>query len=206
MRQVIAYVDGFNLYFGLRSKGWKKYYWLDLRALATSLLRPKQALVKTHYFTARIRANGQNAADMQRQTTYLEALDTLPNLQLHFGHYLEKPRKCRHCGAQWLDYEEKMTDVNVAMQLLTDAYEDRFDTALLISADSDLTTPINMVRAKFPDKKIIVALPPNRRSHQLIHAANSSFIINETAYRRSQLPDQVWRKDGFALCRPGYWG
>ena len=36
MSRVVAYVDGFNLYFGLRSKGWKKYYWLDLCALATT--------------------------------------------------------------------------------------------------------------------------------------------------------------------------
>lgn len=25
-----CYIDGFNLFFGLRSKGWRKYYWLDL--------------------------------------------------------------------------------------------------------------------------------------------------------------------------------
>jgi hypothetical protein len=31
---------------------------------------------------------------------------------------------------------------------------DHFDTALLISADSDLTTPVSVVRAKFPGKKI----------------------------------------------------
>ena len=30
MSRVIVYIDGFNLYFALRSKGWRKYYWLDL--------------------------------------------------------------------------------------------------------------------------------------------------------------------------------
>ena len=30
-RRVAVYVDGFNLYYGLRSKGWRRYYWLDLR-------------------------------------------------------------------------------------------------------------------------------------------------------------------------------
>ena len=98
-----------------------------------------------------------------------------------------------------------MTDVNIAMQLLADAYDDRFDTALLISADSDLTTPVSVVRAKFPGKNIIVALPPNRRSHQLTQVASGSFIINETAYRRSQLPAQVQRADGFVLQRPAHW-
>ena len=88
MSRVVAYVDGFNLYFGLRSKGWKKYYWLDLCALATTLLRPGQTLEGVHYFTSRIRANGRNVSDMQRQTAYLEALDTMPKLQSHFGHYI----------------------------------------------------------------------------------------------------------------------
>ena len=80
MSRVIAYVDGFNLYFGLKAKGWKKHYWLDLNGLATSLLKPGQTLAGVHYFTSRIRANGRNVADMQRQSDYLDALATLPSL------------------------------------------------------------------------------------------------------------------------------
>ena len=30
MERVSVYVDGFNLYYGLRSRGWRRYYWLDL--------------------------------------------------------------------------------------------------------------------------------------------------------------------------------
>jgi hypothetical protein len=36
MERVIAYVDGFNLYFGLKSKGWQRYFWLNIPALAGS--------------------------------------------------------------------------------------------------------------------------------------------------------------------------
>ncbi len=206
MQRVVVYVDGFNLYFGLRSKGWKKYYWLDLLALATSLLKEnQQELIQVHYFTSRICDNGRNSEDIQRQTTYLEALATFPKVVSHFGHYLEKPRLCKTCGAKWKDYEEKMTDVNIAVQMLTDAFEDHFDTALLVSGDSDLTTPVSRILARFPDKKIIVALPPNRRSHQLTKAATGYFVINETAFRRSQLPMEVQRADGYVLQRPIYW-
>ena len=35
-RRVAVYVDGFNLYYGLRSKGWRRYYWLDLHAACPS--------------------------------------------------------------------------------------------------------------------------------------------------------------------------
>ncbi len=98
-----------------------------------------------------------------------------------------------------------MTDVNIATQLLCDAQDDKFDTALIISADSDLTTPVTMVRNRFPNKRVIIALPPNRRSHQLIKAANGYFVINETAFRQNQLPDSVQTADGITLQRPVRW-
>ncbi|MDR2689733.1 MAG: NYN domain-containing protein [Azoarcus sp.] len=204
-RRVIAYIDGFNLYHGLRSKGWRKYYWLDLHALSASLLKPGQTLAGVHYFTSRIKADGGNARDMQRQTAYLEALGTLPSVRIQYGHFLDKPRRCYSCGATWLDYEEKMTDVNIAMQLLTDAFDDHFDTALVISADSDLTTPMRQVRARFPAKRVIVAQPPGRSSFQLAQAASAIFTISETKLRQSQLPAQVQRADGFTLQRPAHW-
>ncbi|MGB4726560.1 MAG: NYN domain-containing protein, partial [Thermogutta sp.] len=53
--RVMLYVDGFNLYFGLRTKGWKRYYWLDVQRLGEKLLRPNQSLVGVKYFTADIR-------------------------------------------------------------------------------------------------------------------------------------------------------
>ena len=42
-----------------------------------------------------------------------------------------------------------MTDVNIAVELLQDAFQDAFDTAILISADSDLIAPIAAVKRSF---------------------------------------------------------
>lgn len=205
MNRVITYIDGFNLYFGLRSKGWRRYYWLNLHQLSLALLKPGQQLAAVHYFTARIRANGHNVDDMRRQSLYVEALQTLPDTTLHFGHYLDKPRQCRQCGAQWMDYEEKMTDVNIAVQMLADAFDDRIDTALIISADSDLTTPVSKVRQRFPAKRVVIAEPPGRHSTALCNNASGYFTIGEAKLRASQLPDQVQRADGFVLRRPAHW-
>ncbi len=55
MDRVVAYIDGFNLYFGLKAGHGRKYLWLDLEALAESLLRPGQELREVKYFTARLR-------------------------------------------------------------------------------------------------------------------------------------------------------
>ena len=43
-RRVAVYVDGFNLYYGLRSKGWRRYYWLDLHRLSEQSLRTGAAV------------------------------------------------------------------------------------------------------------------------------------------------------------------
>lgn len=204
MIRVAAYIDGFNLYFGLKQARFKRYYWLDVAALAHTLLRPGQQLLATHYFTARIRDNGRNATDQKRQNDYLEAL-AVQGIQCQFGHYLEKQRQCRACHATWPDYEEKMTDVNIAIQLMTDAFDNAFDTALVISGDSDLTTPIRRVRERFPSKRVIVAFPPGRHSSELKRHANGYLTIGEDKLRASQLPEQIVKPDGFALQRPATW-
>lgn len=204
MSRVISYIDGFNLYFGLKNKGWKRYYWLDLPGLCERFLRPEQQLERTHYFTSRIRDNGRNTTDQKRQSTYIDALRSR-GVKVHEGHYLEKKRQCRQCKCTWADYEEKMTDVNIAVQLLSDAFDDAFDTAFLVSGDSDLTTPIERVLARFPQKQIVVLFPPDRHSSQLKRAATGYLAIPEAKLRASQLPDRLTTATGFVLERPGSW-
>lgn len=98
-----------------------------------------------------------------------------------------------------------MTDVNIAMELLVDAHEDRFDTALMISADSDLTGPVLKVRSLFPKKRVVIAFPPNRVSERLKKEANGWFRISEAALRQNQLPDPVVKPDGIQLQKPAKW-
>lgn len=205
MSRVISYIDGFNLYFGLKNKGWKRYYWLDLEALSADLLLPGQTLLATHYFTARLRLAGNNQGDKQRQDDYLDALATRNNLNIHYGHYLQKTRQCRQCKATWPDYEEKMTDVNIAVQLIADAFDDNYDTALILSADSDLTTPVKFVRNRFPNKKIVVAQPPGRNSNQLSKVATVAFQISRKKVQNNQLPDTITTVAGIVLQRPATW-
>ena len=45
-KKVIVYVDGFNFYYGLKSKKWKMCYWLDLVSFFNSFLKPYQELVE----------------------------------------------------------------------------------------------------------------------------------------------------------------
>jgi uncharacterized LabA/DUF88 family protein len=90
-----------------------------------------------------------------------------------------------------------MTDVNIAVELLQDAFDDRFDVALVVSADSNLVPPIAAVRRRFPKKKVTVAFPPDRRSTQLAKTATEWINVSEQSLRQSQLPDRVTKSDGY---------
>jgi uncharacterized LabA/DUF88 family protein len=203
--RVIAYIDGFNLYFGMKSKGWRRYYWLDLVALCQSLLKPDQTLVATNYFTSRVSPTPHDPKQVQRQNTYLEALEASTGLLPILGHYLPKTMTCRQCSNTWQTFEEKRTDVNIAIEMLADAHADRFDTALLISADSDLSAPIEKTRLLFPGKRVIAAFPPGRHSSQLARLVHGSFTIGEAKLRQNQHPESITKADGFVLQRPKRW-
>ncbi|MBA2492172.1 MAG: NYN domain-containing protein [Gammaproteobacteria bacterium] len=205
MQRVIVYVDGFNLYYGLKSKGWRRYYWLDLRRLAENLLLPNQRLVAMRYFTARISGLAAGTAKVKRQATFLEALETLPDLYIYYGHYLAKTRQCFKCGATWNAHEEKMTDVNIAVEMLGDAHDNAFDTAMIVSGDSDLTPPVCAIRNGYPDKRVVIAFPPDRNSVQLRKAATAALRIGRKTFKDSQFPESVPKQDGFILRRPVEW-
>ena len=205
MQRVISYIDGFNLFFGLRERGWRRYYWLDMAAMSRALLKPNQTLGGCHYFTARISADASSSQSIARQGVWLDALAARPDIVCHFGQYQFKTMQCHHCGSSWAKPEEKMTDVNIATQLVADAYEDRYDTALLVSGDSDLAPPIRLIRSRFPNKRVVVVFPPRRHAVQLRSAAHSALHLGADKLRNSLLPDRIEGKNGYVLHRPDAW-
>ena len=201
MKRVIAYVDGYNLYHGLKSKGWKRFYWLDIQKLAQQFLKPDQKLVKTRYFTTVKQPDDKR----RRQTVFLDALKTLPDFTIHFGQFLSEIITCRVCGHTYTTYHEKMTDVNISVELMTDASQDRFDIALLLSADSDLVGPVKAVQRLFPAKRVIAVFPPGRSSFALKQTANAVLHIGHVDWAKRICPDKVVRPDGITLHRPPEW-
>ena len=55
-RRVVAYIDGYDLYHGIRDAGWRRYLWLDLSVLSHALLIESQQLIVNKYFTIRVSA------------------------------------------------------------------------------------------------------------------------------------------------------
>jgi len=201
-RKAIVYVDGFNLYFALREKKWYGFMWLDVTKLAKSLLRSDQDLVTVKYFTSRVI---NNPSKQKRQNCFLDALGTLPGLSIYYGHYLEDDWECEKCGKISKIYHEKRTDVNIATEMLVDAYQNSFDDAVLITADSDLTSPIEYVTKVFKEKTVLIVFPPGRSSLHLELVATKRLELVAKKLRNSLLPNQIKTKDGFTIGCPSKW-
>lgn len=202
MHNVAVYIDGFNLYHGLKAKHGRKYLWLDLSAVARRLLRPGQGLVSVRYFTASVR---NDPAAEARQNAYLSALRAVTTVEVVLGRFQAKHRTCSVCGSRWRTYEEKETDVSIAVAMLEDGVNDLFDTAVVLSADSDLCPAVRALGRLRPTKDVIAVFPPRRRSDDLRRAARFSFTLGDAIIRQSQLPGLVTDAAGMTYQRPPHW-
>jgi uncharacterized LabA/DUF88 family protein len=187
-----VYIDGFNLYYGsLRGTGYK---WLDLGMLCRALL-PRDQVHRIRYFTAIVAARLGDPQQPQRQQAYLRALETIPNLSVHLGHYLSfptrmplaTPRLGGPTTVEVLRTEEKGSDVNLATYLLLDGFQKDCEAAVVISNDSDLKEPIELAQSVLGlTVGVINPHPPHRRSRAL----KPTFFkqLRPSALQASQFP------------------
>ncbi|MGI8647458.1 MAG: NYN domain-containing protein [Acidimicrobiales bacterium] len=187
--RTIAYIDGFNLYHGLHERFGRRYLWLDLVKLVRKL-RPRDNIVAVRYFTAMILDDEQA---LLRQQTYVDALHAQSGslLDVVMGRYQAKRKRCFTCGSSWTSYEEKETDVNMAVSLVADAASGDHDLSLILSADSDLCPAIRAVRAIAPQLGILSVFPPGRSSFEIRSLVPGNFMLGHDKIRQSLLPDSV---------------
>jgi uncharacterized LabA/DUF88 family protein len=202
-QRVIVYVDGFNFYYGLKSRGWKKYYWLDLVAFFERLLKPYQELVELNYFSARSTEPGKN----ERQNKFFVANKTNGKFILHLGKYLKKEIKCKYCNNIIHTFEEKETDVRIATKILSDVFNKRCDVSIICSADSDLIPPIEMIKEINHFHKVFVYFPPDRFSSNLHSIANGTKNLAgaKIIFEQCVFPEKIHCENGYSIEKPDKW-
>lgn len=203
-----VYVDGFNLYYGCLKD--TPYRWLDIAKLCGIYL-PTHHINKIRYFTAPLLFRDDNQGQRQRQQTYLRALQTTPNLSICYGYFLTSYVSMRSAhpisGSRntvlVVKSEEKGTDVNIASYMLLDAFDRDCELAVVISNDSDLTTPMQIVKERFG--LTVGLLNPHRNRSQNL-AANSNFYrsIRRGPLSVSQFPDRMQDANGVFTKPPGW--
>ncbi|WP_231549662.1 NYN domain-containing protein [Campylobacter sp. MIT 97-5078] len=117
---------------------------------------------------------------------YTQALEQLSKTKVILGKFKKKKPRYGKCDQQYDTCEEKESDVNIAIQILEDAFLDRMDKVFLVTADTDLNSTIVRFKQLFPDKKIILLIPPKRlkQSYELQQNANT---LRAGQYKRNSV-------------------
>lgn len=164
--ETVVYVDGFNLYYGAL-KG-TPYKWLNIWQMCQALL-PQHQITKIKYYTARVSARPHDPGQPVRQQTFLRALQTLPDVEIVYGQFLQsvismplaKPKPGQAQFVQVLKTEEKGSDVNIAAHMIHDGHLGLYEATVIVSNDSDLVEPVKIVRYEL--NKVVGMLNPHVR-------------------------------------------
>lgn len=173
MSRVGCYIDGFNLYHAIAALGRPELKWLNLSALAKSFLEKNDTLATVAYFTAVMRWNPEKA---RRHREYLAALRAA-GVEIVESKFQKTNKFCRQYQ-RWCDFnEEKQTDVAFAVRVISDAFSERVDRVLLLTADSDQIPLVRQIRDNLPLVSVEVLAPPGRRSQaRELCAAATKFV------------------------------
>lgn len=204
----IVYVDGFNLYYGAVRN--TPYKWLNIQTLC-QLLLPQHNVVKIKYYTAKVSARPGDPGHPVRQQTFLRALKTIPNLDIIYGQFLQSKVSMPVANLQpgapkfvtVVKTEEKGSDVNIASHMIHDGHLGLYDTAVIVSNDSDLVEPVKIVRYEL-GKDVGMLNPHNRPSYSLKQHVTFIKKIRKGVLRQSQFPVQLMDGVG-TFHKPSTW-
>lgn len=198
----IVYIDGFNLYY--RAVRGTPYKWLDLEAFC-DLLLPRNRVTLVRYFTAKRMNRPDDPGVRQRQEAYWRALRTLERIEIHEGRFKRKtvagPRVDGDGFARIRCFEEKESDVNLASWLVLDAFTRSHTSAVVISNDSDLATPVRLVR---DHRRLVVGIVNPDRSAPDQLSGDFRRPLRSWHLAQAQLPMALTDPDG-TIRKPAGW-
>lgn len=135
-QRVAIFIDGSNLYHGLKILGIKR---IDFNEF-TKLLAGCNEIKRIFYYTARMDITFDEQRFIKHQH-FLRKLSLIPKFKIVFCTFkkiIEQDRKIR--------YEVKGDDVQLANDMLVGAYENLYDTAILVSGDEDFKPVVRTVK------------------------------------------------------------
>lgn len=211
-KRVIAYIDGFNLFYScLKGTCFK---WLDLVKLCESYLKPDQELVAVKYYSALVNSTVGDPTRTNRQELYLKALSANPRIHIELGYFsvhpttmpsAEKWNQGKIVPLSVIKTEEKGTDVNLAVNLVADAFQNKFDNAMVFSNDSDMASAIK-IATKICDKTVGLYIDRKAVSFKVLQQ-NATYItrITPNKLKLNQMKAIVVMPDGQKIKKPSDW-
>ena len=136
--RVAIYFDGGNFYFKLKSLGIKNTTCFNYGAFCDYLSQERKIISRRYYVgLVKSKKNNKHSQFLREQQQKLFAfLESKHKFVIKKGYLMENN------GV----YHEKGVDVQMAIDILIGAYEDLYDTAILVSSDTDLIPAIKKVK------------------------------------------------------------
>jgi uncharacterized LabA/DUF88 family protein len=134
--RVAIFIDGSNLYHILKIFGVKK---LDFEKF-TQVLAKDREIKKVFYYTAKMDESFDEERYLKHQN-FLEEIEAIPRFKVvycTFKKIIEKDGRVK--------YGIKGDDVQLANDMVVGAYENRYDTAILVSGDEDFKPVVRTAR------------------------------------------------------------
>ena len=201
MKTVNFYIDGFNLYHSAFKKhpvwvngetkrvGWPDLRWQNLRALMDQFVVPEKEIIGQIYYFSAVADWLPSKADKHHK--YIEALKTQAIIPV-LGKFKAKEKRCQAtCKEMFTSHEEKESDVNVAIYMLSDLLLNKCETAYLVSGDSDMKPAILLAKKLCPSKRIGLIIPPYQKASDLKNSVDFFKKITKDHLKKSLLPQEV---------------
>jgi uncharacterized LabA/DUF88 family protein len=196
-RKVVAFIDGFNLYHSIDDLGtlYNHLKWLNLWKLCETSCTKQEELVGVKYFTAIQTTSRRKKA---KHLVYIRALEYY-GVEIIKGRFARTNKRHADSKVVFPVLEEKETDVNIAIQMVKGAIKNDFDTAFLITADSDQVPTIKLV--KDIGKQVRILIPVKRSANELKMVSDRSEQISIDKLSKCLLPGEINSKGG-RIVRP----
>lgn len=228
MKKVTIYIDGYNFFYSLkRSFSGKKYFWLNYKKLIRNILPDDCRIEHVKYFTAYAPWDEEG---MPKHKAYVRALQKFwhqiiewryqnisktfkkiihPVSKIAFEPELRKLESYTKDGftpvlLEYSTYEEKKTDVNMAIHIVADGLSDEYDIAYILSGDSDIVPAIEMVKKLKPEKQFVSVYLSNTKGRNMKQKTDSHILLKEEDVAGALLPDQIILKS-MIIERPEDW-
>lgn len=204
-------IDGFNVYHSiieLKRRFKINARWLDLYKLCDSYchLFGKNAILKSvYYFSAiALHLQNENPGRIKRHRKYIKCIED-SGVKIELARFKKKRVFCKKCSKDFTAYEEKETDVAIAVKVFELFSKDLYDTIVIVSGDTDLSPVIQSCKSIFPTKEVVFSFPYARKNKELIKLAPKSFSINPKQYLKHQFSNPYVLSNGKKIFKPKNW-
>lgn len=172
--RVAIFIDGSNFYHSVKDSFNVHDNQIDFTKLII-FLKKERLLTDVFYYNAPL-DRGYNQETYRKQQIFFSEMKKIPGFHVVLCHM----RKLRKEDGT-IEFAVKGDDIHLATDMISLAYENKYDVAILVSGDGDFVPAIRKVQKL--GKKVENAYFSISRSNYLKNVCNDSIIISENTIR-----------------------